>query len=119
MGVPCDTLHNAMRTKDEVVTTLAEQHFRVEPELSRVIRIVSANESAPDEPIKLIEVNAATFATGSVEAFGFAPTRDVPFATLIAEVTPEEYARIENNEISLPDGWSLDNAQQFPRPAAA
>jgi hypothetical protein len=108
-----------MPTKDEVVTSLAAQHFRVEPDLSRVVRIVSANENAPDEPIKLLEVNAATVATGSVEAFGFAPTPAVPFATLIAEVTPEEYARIERNEIRLPEGWSLANAQQIPRPEAA
>ena len=108
-----------MPTKDEIVTALAAQHFRVEPELSRVVRIVSANESALDEPIKLLEVNAATFPTGSVECFGFAPTRAVPYATLIAEVTPEEYARIERNEIRLPEGWSLTNAQLFPRPEAA
>jgi hypothetical protein len=108
-----------MPTKDEVVTALTAQLFRVEPDLSRVVRIVSTNESAPDEPIKLIEVTAATFATGSIEAFGFAPTRAVPYSTLIAEVTPEEYARIERNEIRLPEGWSLANAQLFPRPEAA
>lgn len=108
-----------MPTKDEVVTTLAARHFRVEPDLSRVVRIVSANENAPDEPIKLLEVNAATVATGNVEAFGFAPTPEVPFAILIAEVTPEEYGRIERHEIRLPDGWSLASAQQFPRPEAA
>jgi hypothetical protein len=108
-----------MPTKDEVVTSLAAQHFRVEPDLSRVVRIVSPDENAPDEPIKLLEVNAATVATGSVEAFGFAPTPAVPFATLIAEVTPEEYARIEREELLLPEGWSLVNAQQIPRPEAA
>jgi hypothetical protein len=76
-------------------------------------------ENALDEPIKLLDVNAATVATGSFEAFGFAPTLTVPFATLIAEVTPEEYARIERNESRLPEGWSLANARQFPRPQAA
>jgi len=108
-----------MPTKDETVRTLASWHFRVEPDLSRVVRIVSANEDAPDEPIKLLEVNAATVATGTVEAFGFTPTSTVPFPTLIAEVTPEEYTRIERHEISLPEGWSLTNAQQFRRPEAA
>jgi hypothetical protein len=108
-----------MPTKEEVVTLLAAQHFRLEPDLSRVVRIVSSDENEPDEPIKLLEVNAATIATGNVEAFGFPPTPAVPFATLIAEVTPEEYARIESREIRLPQGWSLTDAQQFPRPEAA
>lgn len=108
-----------MPTKDEVVRTLAALHFRIEPDLSRVVRLVSANEDAADEPIKLIEVNAATVATGSVEAYGFAPTPSVPFPTVIAEVTPEEYTRIERNEIRLPEGWSLANAQSFARPQAA
>ncbi len=111
--------HRAMPTKDETVRTLAAAHFRVEPDLSRVVRIVSADEDAPGEPIKLLEVNAATVATGSVEAFGFAPTPAVPFPTLIAEVTPEEYSRIERNEIALPEGWSLANVQEFRRPEAA
>jgi len=31
---------------------------------------------------------------GSFEVYGLAPTRDVPFPTLIAEVTPEEFAEL-------------------------
>jgi hypothetical protein len=44
-----------------------------------VYRIVNDNEASPDEPIKLLEVNGATLATGSVEVFGFGPSRDLPF----------------------------------------
>ena len=105
--------------KDEAVRELAEWHFSVEPDLKRVIRIVADNEDAPDEPIKLLEVNAATVATGNVEPYGFAPSASVPFPTMIAEVTPEEYERVERNEIKLPAGWSLSKAQRFDRPQAA
>jgi hypothetical protein len=107
------------RTKDEAARELAEWHFGVEPDLKQVIRIVTDDEDAPNEPIKLLEVNAATVATGSVEAFAFAPSASVPFPTVIAEVTPEEYERIQRNEIKLPKGWSLTKMQLFERPQAA
>jgi hypothetical protein len=52
------------RTKDEAVRELATWHFGIEPDLKQVIRIVGDNEDKPGEPIKLLEVNAATVATG-------------------------------------------------------
>lgn len=107
------------QTKDEAVRELANWHFRVEPDLAQVIRIVNDNEDAASEPIKLLEVNAATVATGSVEAFAFAPSASVPFPTVIAEVTPEEFERIERNELRLPAGWSLSGMQRFDRTQAA
>ena len=107
------------RTKDEAAQELATWHFGVEPDLKRVIRIVGDNEDEPGEPIKLLEVNAATVATGSVEPFAFAPSASVPFPTAIAEVTPEEFDRIERNELALPKGWSLAKSQRFERPQAA
>jgi hypothetical protein len=107
------------RTKDETARELAEWHFGVEPDLTLVIRIVADDEDAPDEPIKLLEVNAATVATGSVEPFAFAPSESVPFPTVIAEVTPDEYESIKHKQIELPTGWSLTGSQPFTRPKAA
>jgi hypothetical protein len=107
------------QTKDQTVRELADWHFGVEPDLTQVIRIVTDNEDDPGEPIKLLEVNAATVATGSVEPFAFAPSESVPFPTVIAEVTPEEFSRIERDELELPKGWSLAKAQWFKRPRAA
>jgi hypothetical protein len=106
-------------TKDEAARELAEWHFGVEPYLERVIRILAENEDDPGEPIKLLEVNAATVATGSVEAFAFAPSTSVPFPITIAEVTPEEFERIARKELPLPRGWSLENSKLFARPRAA
>jgi hypothetical protein len=106
-------------TKDEAARELATWHFGIEPELARVVRILTDNEDEPGEPIKLLEVNAATVATGSVEPYAFAPSASVPFATAIAEVTPEEFERIQRNELALPPGWSLTKIQVFERPRAA
>ena len=107
------------QTKDEAVRELAEWHFRVEPDLEQVFRIVGENEDAPDEPIKLLEINAATVATGGVEAFAFGPSKSTPFATVVAEITPEEFERVKRAEIKLPEGWSLTTAMRFERPRAA
>jgi hypothetical protein len=107
------------KPKDEAARELAEWHFSVEPYLVTVLRFVSDEEDALDEPIKLLEVNGATVATGSVEPFFFGPSEGVPFATVIAEITPEEFERIERKELALPRGWSLDRAQRFERPRAA
>jgi hypothetical protein len=107
------------RTKDEAARELATWHFGVEPDLEQVIRILGDREDEPGEPIKLLEVNAATVATGSVEPFAFAPSASVPFPTVLAEVTPEEFERIQRNEIELPRGWSLARIERFERPRAA
>ncbi|HMR09205.1 MAG TPA: hypothetical protein PKA88_25670 [Polyangiaceae bacterium] len=108
-----------MPSKDNAVRELVRHHFRIEPELRAVYRIIGAREQAPDEPIKLLEVNAATVATGSVDVFTFGPTADMPFYVQIAEVTPEEYERLRTEAAALPHGWDLGSAEPFPRSAAA
>ena len=106
-----------MSDRDNVVEALIRWHFEVEPELLRVYRVLSSHEDDPAEPIKLVEVNRGTIATGRFEAFGFAPTKDVPFPTLIAEVTPEELAELVLRG-DLPKGWNLEHAREYLRPAA-
>lgn len=106
-------------TKEQAARELAIWHFGVEPDLKHVICIVGDNEDEPNEPIKHLEVHAGTVATGSVEPFASAPSASVPFPTVIAEVAPEEFDRIERNETKLPEGWSLAGSQRFERPQAA
>lgn len=103
------------RTKIDVAHELAAWHFRIEPDL----RAVFVLRSREDEPIRLLEVNAATVATGSVEAFAFAPTKQTPYATVVAEITPDQMDRVERNELALPTGWSLEDAEHIVRPDAA
>jgi len=106
-----------MPDKDTVAAELISWHFKVEPGLVTVYRVTNANESDPKEPIKLIEVNEQTVSTGQFEAFGFAATPDVPFPTLIAEVTPDEFAELQRSG-GIPRGWDIASAQQFFAPAA-
>jgi hypothetical protein len=105
-------------TKEEAARVLAEAHFGIEDGLERVF-IIRAGIDDPREPIKLLEVNANTVPTGSIEAIPFSPSKDIPFVTEIAEISPEEFSRLERGELALPQGWTLDDADDVPRPRAA
>jgi hypothetical protein len=105
-------------TKEEVAHSLAEHHFRIEEGLLRIF-IIRAGLEDPQVPIKLLEVNANTFPTGSIEPFSFSSTADVPFVTEIAEISPDEFTRLQRGDLSLPKGWTLENAEELPRPQAA
>jgi len=109
----------AVPSKEDVATDLIQAHFQVEPHLTEVWRIRGENEGSPTEPIKLLEVNDATVATGSIMPFSFAPTADVPYPTIIVEVTPEEFEAVKSDPTKLPRGWSLnrERAQRFTRSA--
>jgi hypothetical protein len=108
-------LVNMAPTKDEVAEDLADTHFRVEPDLQRVIRILADDEDSPEEPIKLLEVNAATVPTGSVARFAFGASATVPFPIVIAEITPEEYEQLQRHELAMPPGWSLSKVKELTR----
>jgi hypothetical protein len=108
-----------MDAKDLAAQVLVDWHFRIEAELVKVFRIIADDEGEPNEPIKLLEVNAATLASGSVMPFAFAKTNSIPYRTVIAEVTPDEFELIQHEKLSLPEGWSLTGAKQFVRPHAA
>jgi hypothetical protein len=110
---------SAMHAKDVAARRLIEWHFTVEPELREVYRIVVDDEGSQEEPIRLLEVNAATVATGSVEPFTFSPTKEIPFRTVIAEITPEELESLQAHLEALPEGWNLSRAERFVRPESA
>lgn len=106
----------SMGAKDAAARRLIDWHFTVEPELREVYRIVVDDEESQEEPIRLLEVNAATVPTGSIEPFAFSPTQEIPFKTVIAEITPEELEWLQLNPGALPKGWDLSRAKRFVRP---
>ena len=108
-----------MRAKDDAARALIDWHFEIEPDLEEVFLVVGDDETAADEPIKLLEVNAATVPTGSVEPFAFAPAGDIPYRVVVAEITPQELKEIIASPHRLPRGWDLRRAKRFTRPEAA
>jgi hypothetical protein len=100
---------------ESVVEKIVQEHFEVEESLEKVIWFKS--ETTPK--IRLLEINPETPATGMVQSFYFPPSADVSYPLIIAEVTPEEWQKILQNEIDLPEGWSLENHQAFNREMVA
>jgi hypothetical protein len=109
-----------MPNKDEEAQLLAEAHYRMEAGIKTIFRItrVAEAEVRPNEPIKLLEVNEFTSPSGITPLqFGPAPASGIHFPSVIVEVTPDEYEKIKNCEMPLPNGWSL--GAPLPRPTDA
>ncbi len=101
----------------EVAKELAKKHFALEEGLTRVFRITgkAAVEIVSAEPIKLLEVNENTVPCGVMPLhFGTAPAGGIPYPSVIVEVTPEEFKKIQTKELKLPEGW--ENWEELPRP---
>jgi hypothetical protein len=110
---------NAIDVAD-AVRELAMRHYEIEDGLVQIFRITdrSAAESSEDEPIKLLEVSANTPETGIMPLyFGPVPASGIPYASVIIEVSPNEFDKIKSNELKLPDGWAI--GEEIPRPAVA
>jgi len=98
--------------KAAVARRLARAHARIDPGITKIFRVLAANEQEllPTEPVKLLEVNKDTPANGVVPVtFGPDPVAGVHFSSVIVEVTPAEFKRIQNGELKLPGGWRLGN----------
>jgi hypothetical protein len=98
-----------LRHKREIARVLADAHRKVEPGISRIIRVVADQEDNSDEPVKLLEVNPDTPRAGIVPiAFGPNPP-EVPFPSVVIEVTEGELEAIRTGSLPLPHGWRLED----------
>jgi hypothetical protein len=102
-----------MTDRIEVARRLARAHYTAEDGLVKVYLLVSGSESEAD-PIKLLEVNRSTVATGIMPLrFDPVPARGIPYPSIIVEVTPEEFQQIQSSALRLPDDWRI--AQEIPK----
>jgi hypothetical protein len=95
-----------MDNKNEVARRLADAHRQVEPSIVSIVRIESPSEESAAEPVKLLEVNRDTPPAGIVPV-AFGPDGQVPFASIVVEVTPEEFEMLQHHQLELPSGWRL------------
>lgn len=106
-----------MSSRDQAANKLAEFHYRCEPAITDIFRVVAvdAEERLPNEPIKLLEVNRDTIPSGVMPLqFPPLPEQGVDWPWLLIEVTPAEYEQIQRRELALPAGWEVGAA--IPRP---
>ncbi|MCE5276442.1 MAG: hypothetical protein ABFD92_11275 [Planctomycetaceae bacterium] len=96
------------RSRDGVAKRLARAHFRVDPSIQAIYRILSDKEESFQEPIKLLEVNTETIMSGIMPvSFGPHSASGIFYASTIVEVRPEEFERIQRGDLQLPEGWFL------------
>jgi hypothetical protein len=103
--------------KDAEARKLAAAHYEVEVGITQIFRLTGTAEAEglPDEPIKLLEVNENTIPAGIMPlGFGPAPTHGIHYPSVIVEVTPDEFQRIQSKELVLPKGWTISDL--VPRP---
>jgi len=99
---------------------LARKHYEIEAGLTHIFRITDTAEATVTRgaPIKLLEVNANTPESGIMPLhFGPAPASGIPYASVIIEVSPNEFMKIRSNELKLPEGWSI--GEELPKPSEA
>lgn len=94
-----------------IVRQLVRSHFEIEEDIEQIVWVRDREE----KEIRLIGINRNTLPTGSVEAFYFAPSQDVPLPVRIADVTPQEWEQVQSGNIPLPPGWTLRQIQVFRR----
>ena len=88
---------------ESVAISLAKSHVNIESHIERVVWFPAENE----DKIQLIEVSRNAIPIGAVCPFSFARTKDVQYQTFIADVTVDEWDKICDGKIKLPQGWSL------------
>jgi hypothetical protein len=93
----------------EAVRNLAQLHFEADHGIEKIIWIPHEKE------IRLLEVNRTAIPSGNVLVFPFAPSFELPFAMLIADITPIEWKQLQHYKIPLPEGWDLETAHIFRR----
>lgn len=89
---------------------LAASHAQIEPDVQLIVRVVTNDEvdEGGTEPVKLLEVNPSTVPVG-IQPVYFTPddASGVSYASVVIEVTPDEFAQIRANRIHLPRGWQI------------
>lgn len=108
-----------MPDKDDEARKLAEAHYEIEEGITGIFRLVGTGdaEASSSEPIKLLEVNQHTIASGVMPLqFAPQPAHGFHFSSVIVEVTPEEFGLIQRHQLALPHDWKV--GAEFPRPTS-
>lgn len=97
--------------REELVRKLVSSHFDLEEGIERIIWFRNGN----GQDVRLLEVNHDTITTGTFDAFYFSASSDFPLPLQIADVTPEEWQKIQQGVWQLPPDWVLENVKVFER----
>jgi hypothetical protein len=98
-----------MSALNDEVWILAQKHYEIEQGVLDIFEIKAvAGPAAYRDRIRLLEVNENTIPSGVVPIpFDPLPASGIHYPSVIVEVTPEEFAKIQNSELTLPFGWEV------------
>jgi hypothetical protein len=99
--------HSLEDQKLKYAKKLAASHVKIEGTISGIAYITSTDENKAGEPIKLLEINSATSASG-VFPVTFGPTGEIPYYSTLIELTPKEARDLEKKQLkSWPQNWEV------------
>ena len=91
------------------VRTLVDWHREGEQPPQRIFIF-----SDPDgQEVRLLEVTVLVPETGELYPIAFGATSELPYRTVVVQVTPDEWEAIEAGEIPLPEGWDMSSCEEL------
>ncbi len=99
-----------MKTRTDAARELVDYHVLVEDGIIAAFAYSRSGGDAGDDPVRLLEVSRATVPAGVIPVY-FGPSKDIPYAVVIIELTEEEYRDLEAGSMELPAGW--DDAEEL------
>lgn len=96
-----------MKTREDMARELVGYHVAVEQGIVYAAQFQRTGGDRADEPVKLLEVSHATIPAG-VSPVYFGANDEFPYPLVIVELTEQEYAALRAGELSLPEGWDLE-----------
>ena len=100
--------------RDELARRYAQRHLNTDP---GVVRIFHLPTGAPPREIRFLEINRIIAETTPLEALDFGV--DIGGANAhtlyVLDVTPAQWEAIQRQQIALPEGWTLDGAEELVR----
>jgi hypothetical protein len=97
-------------SRDEVAKSLADSHREMDPGITLIYHLIAPErEGDPTEPVKLLEVNQSSTASGILPVY-FAPhpATGICYPSIVVELHPSEWEQLQSGQIALPNGWRLD-----------
>ena len=80
---------------------------KIEATDPNIVGLYYLNSKKDRLSVKLLEVNTDTIPTG-IQPLGFSPTKDFPYELKLITITPEEFEKVKNKELLLPNDWKIN-----------
>jgi len=96
----------------DIARRMAYDHFDIDESIEVIIWFKDEEQ----QEIHLVEVSRESPQEDLFITLYHAPTPpEYPLPAYVVDLTPEEWEKVKQGKIELPEGWSLDNIEVFDR----